>query len=576
MDNDRPKICLFDLSYQDYKALDNAGFNVSSHTLGSLVRLSDDRHRREDLRVVPDYIIPPDLHEYDVTVVNLTEISNERYKSRFSNISDISGTQAFLYTSHYPETHFDCKPLGAEALGERLKGISRKHLVVAFANSYKSIRYTPTVVTQNGDKKFDPIIRSNFSFLEYPHIKDEKIGSSIKFLNFWPELDNLLKRHQQEITYAQTFKRPTRYDDATRKQVAKEGFFPVLLNLDNEIISYYCEVSSNMSVLMLPQVPAVGEFLVSFFSDIAPARFANLFPSNTQSLWLNEQPYWLPNHRELLDRQENLIKEFNANLEQIDSEIESNQEEYGFLHDLITETDSNLVKAVKIFFEWLEFSDVRDMDELSDESNNLEEDIQVDHSDGLLVIEVKGIFGTSKDAECGQIGKIKHRRCKERNSFDVFGLYIVNHQRNLPPEQRQNPPFQNHQVTDAQNEERGLLTTWQLFRLYSDINLGCITKDEAREALTEYGFVDFYPNDAVDLGSPEKLYSENKICIITLNDIEISTGDILIAKTGKNFSNVTIKNIQFNDKDVDSIKNGKVGIELTSEISEKTQLWKRL
>ena len=71
------------------------------------------------------------------------------------------------------------------------------------------------------------------------------------------------------------------------------------------------------------------------------------------------------------------------------------------------------------------------------------------------------IGGTSKDEECSQIFKIKSRRMKELKRFDVFGLYIVNHQKHLPPLNRENPPFTENQIQDAINDERGLLTTWQ-------------------------------------------------------------------------------------------------------------------
>ena len=125
--------------------------------------------------------------------------------------------------------------------------------------------------------------------------------------------------------------------------------------------------------------------------------------------------------------------------------------------------------------------------------------------DGLLVIEIKGIGGTSTDGQCSQIEKIKNRRMQERRNFDVFGLYIVNHQRYQPPLLRENPPFKREQIQDAENDKRGLLTTWQLFNLYFSIKNGCISKEEARKALLKYGLIEFSPQNCVSLGEPVKI-----------------------------------------------------------------------
>ena len=155
-------------------------------------------------------------------------------------------------------------------------------------------------------------------------------------------------------------------------------------------------------------------------------------------------------------------------LNRIEGEIESNQSKYQFLHDLITETGDSLVKSIECFFAYLGFRNIINMDETNPDIK--EEDLQISLEQGLLVIEAKGIGGTSKDSECSQISKIKFRRAKERNKFDVFALYIVNHQRYLPPLERKNPPFSEKQIEDAQSDERGLLTTYELFKLYFHIS----------------------------------------------------------------------------------------------------------
>lgn len=117
--------------------------------------------------------------------------------------------------------------------------------------------------------------------------------------------------------------------------------------------------------------------------------------------------------------------EYKKSLVEIEGKIEKNQIKYQFLHDLITETGDSLVKSIEHFLVWLGFENIVNMDEANPEIK--EEDLQVPLKNGLLVVEAKGIGGTSKDSECSQISKIKYRRAKERGRFDVFALYIVNH-----------------------------------------------------------------------------------------------------------------------------------------------------
>ena len=79
----------------------------------------------------------------------------------------------------------------------------------------------------------------------------------------------------------------------------------------------------------------------------------------------------------------------------------------------------------------------------------LREDIQVYDGEDLLIVEVKGIGGTSTDAECSQVAKHRRRREKENRDKNVIPIYIVNHQRYINPKSRENPPFSRDQIDYA-------------------------------------------------------------------------------------------------------------------------------
>jgi len=282
----------------------------------------------------------------------------------------------------------------------------------------------------------------------------------------------------------------------------------------------------------------------------------------------------LPNQKKLIEEKKNIQTEYNLKLKSKDDEISSNYEHYSFLHEILIETGDKLVDALFKYLKWIGFEKVKKMDE-ENSTSVLEEDIQVELENGLVVIECKGIGGTSTDSDCNQIAKIKHRRSKERNSFDVFALYIVNHQRYLPPLKRQNPPFTVNQRNDALNEERGLLTTWQLFNLYFEIEEGIINKEYARNCLIKFGLIEFRPTDLTLIDEPKELFKEGYICIVNINNVELNIGDKILVEKNGNFNLATIESIQLNDKQVSTAINGEVGLKLNVPISKKSTLWKK-
>ena len=268
---------------------------------------------------------------------------------------------------------------------------------------------------------------------------------------------------------------------------------------------------------------------------------------------------------------DDIKKEYEIKIKQKEAEIFSNRKKYSFLHDILTETGDKLVDSIIKYLKWLGFQNVVDMDDNYESIK--EEDIQIENSKGLLVIEVKGIGGTSKDMECSQISKIKYRRAKERDSFDVFGLYIVNHQRHLPAKRRENPPFTKEQKQDAVNEERGLVTTWALFNLYYDIQNGIITKEDAKESFYEYGLIYFKPKNIALVGKIDEIYLKGEVFILNLNGIEIKTGDNLFIEKNNQFRKLTILEIKLDDKVVTKIDKGEVGIKGNIIVSKKSKVW---
>ena len=155
----------------------------------------------------------------------------------------------------------------------------------------------------------------------------------------------------------------------------------------------------------------------------------------------------------------------------------------------------------------------------------------------------------------------------------MFGLYCVNHQRFLPPHNRQNPPFNKTQIQDALNDDRGLISTYELFKLYFNISKGFISKEDARKALSEVGLVMFSPTDAKEITLPFELHHKGFVVVIYIDEIELRKGmEIIIDKNGW-YKSGLIEELQIDGSTVNTVNIGEVGVRLSAQIEKGSRLW---
>jgi hypothetical protein len=569
---EKPKICLFDIDEKISVRIKQKGYNVTQASLGTSYENITYRNRNDAKFCLLNHSIPPNTHEYDIFVVDLKDKPGIPYDEQ-SNIREfVKGRETYYFQCAYPQTVFDPRPYSAYLLGEGFIQTkeTKESILIVFASKVDEQKYVTVVETDSysGPKYQEKY--SNYSFLKNFPIKKSRPGNEIAVLSIPQDLKNLLEKNLSKFHYEVVFNHPTVWDNKSNQNVERNNFLPLMKNNIEEIVSFV-EARDSTLLFVFPQLKEKDEILIPLFENILPDIRPEVFPYSTKFLWINHEDYWLPNSRSLLKKKEELEAEYEKKKADIDKEIEDNKNRYSFLHELIKETDEKLVFAVKTFLEWLGFESVKIMDQ--DKPGYREEDLQVELDKGLLVIEVKGIGGTSKDSECGQISKIKHRREKERQKFDVFALYIVNHERYLPPKERKNPPFSHHQIKDAESDERGLLTTWELFKLYDYIEEGIISKSEARESILKKGLVSFVPSKTVLVGEVNETFHCDYIIILQLKDCRLKTGDKLIISCDDMYKSAIIQNLQENDLNVDEACGCEVGIKLNVPVRKKSKIY---
>ena len=230
-----------------------------------------------------------------------------------------------------------------------------------------------------------------------------------------------------------------------------------------------------------------------------------------------------------------------------------------------------ILKALDI--KWLGFENVVLVD---GNEEILREDIQIWDNDDLYIIEVKGIGRTSTDSECSQIVKHRRKREKENRDKNVWPIYIVNHQRYMNPSLRDNPPFKDNQIDYAEDDERGLLTTWQLFKQFKFIEAGIFTKEETRNSLKKIGLITLLPSNLKRIGKLDEYFKKAKASIIKLNSSEISIGDSVWARKGDDWIKTVIISLRLNDIDVESVCNGEIGIATEVELAKGYELFVKI
>lgn len=567
-----PKICAIDLEEEVVDSLRSSGLQCFSGTLGTPVSISRSTIYQER-QCYPNHHLPSNLHEYDIVVVDLRCKSSIKYQTSRHAASSVKGRKKSVFISSHPETVFDPRPYVASLLGAELGDLYRKDsLIIVFSDSNEVVNYQVASISPDdheGERSY--FQKSLYGFLPSLGWVYNKVGQKVcTASSIAVELTNLLQKYIQSFQYKVVFNHPKVQEN--NQTLERKDFVPLLLNADNEITAFVDFSLAPSATLVFPQLICnKREFIVELINDVLPGIFPKLFPYSEQFSWLKSDDYSLPNQITLLEKKRKLEEDYTKALVEIDKQIESNQNLHQFLHDLLTESDAKLVKAAEHFFNWLGFSNVLNLDETSPEIK--EEDLQIPFEDGLLVVEVKGIGGTSRDSACSQISKIKFRRSEDRKRFDVFALYLVNHQRYLPPLARRNPPFTEHQINDAQFDKRGLLTTYELFKLYFAIEEGFITREDARNALLQYGLVNFSPSNASLIGSPLEIHYEGTVVIIEIEKTSLSKGmKIIVCDDGAYFK-AEILEIKIDNKSVENASSGEIGIRFDCKIPKSSKLW---
>lgn len=559
----KTKICCLDLDVDCIEYL-RSRFDVYEGSLGKKIDVSDNEYH--SLKLLLNYDLPSNLQEYEIIVEDMLDDKIIPYAEENHIRTEITGKSAYYFESRYPQTVFNPRPCGSNILKEYLKKQRRRPAIkIAFHAPITTVDYVVSNITNFYST-------NNYTHNNYEHLTNfcsiQSHGSEVKLCDnkvsrilFEPFLD--------DIEYYQLYNVPKEWNGNIEEP--HPNFLPLLLSKDGSVISYIWYSDEDITII-LPQTSKKVELLKRVFQEILEVLFSEYLPEVESSAWIKKTQYFLPNESELHTEKEELKNKYQKELAEIEKRLLENKTRYSFLHKLITATGDELVEACLKFFKWLGFETVIDKDKNLDKEFN-EEDIQIKTTEkGLLVIEIKGINGTSTDAQCSQILKVVNRRREELRRFDVHGLYIVNNERGIEPLSRTTPPFNSQQIKDAAYDGRGLCYTWQLYNLFFEIEDGVITKEEAQALFFQKGLLNFQPS-LKEVGVPHKYYKHNEIVCIQISEIEINTGDCFFYNDKGRWKKTKIVSIKDEDNLVESVSDGSFGFGLEQRVPSNIPLY---
>ena len=138
----RPKICCLDINDADTQSLKKNGLNIITGTLGTKVKVAN-KKQYEYYEVLPNCNIPNNLHEYDITILDLNNANDcIEYSIVSHQRTEHTGSNLIALASQYPETLFDSRPWGSNILSNTLRHLnSKEHLVISFSTVEYDVNY---------------------------------------------------------------------------------------------------------------------------------------------------------------------------------------------------------------------------------------------------------------------------------------------------------------------------------------------------------------------------------------------------------------------------------------------------
>jgi hypothetical protein len=146
---------------------------------------------------------------------------------------------------------------------------------------------------------------------------------------------------------------------------------------------------------------------------------------------------------------------------------------------------------------------------------------------------------------------------KEWDTTKVNALSIINHQRHLPPLERDNDmPFRREILDGASQIDLGLMTTWDLHRLIRSFIRNGWKPENVKPMFYQRGRIGAIPLHYQYLGDVKQVWKKAGAASIQLQGERLRKGNLIAFQMPVEFIEQTIESLRLNDNSVTEAPSG--------------------
>jgi hypothetical protein len=544
----KPKILLIDLPPTVAEELRKIGFNASWGTFGSPYRVE----RGDSYSPVIAKADLPNYSEQEVIIIDLSPPEEEDGPAG----DKMTSNGEYDWWAKESAGKIDPRPRVMAHVREdfgRILNHGGLFVIFAAPRSEQDIllakrdRYSNSLV--DGEK----IKADNWSFLsilnEENLVAEFDSGYEITINDCEGSLLEFLRENLKNAHYIATVRPRYQSDEKSWKSL-------VLNKYGHSVGRLFIPEDHKARILILPQLQKNTETIIKLVKQVLPEISPHLFPDMEGQKWVHRPEYEHLKVLEIISKKDKIKQEAENQAKELDTEILAESQKLDFLHGILTQTGEELVKSVKKALEFIGFAKVDEIDEI--ERRRLkQEDLQIHKGNFVLLVEVKGLSGFPRQNDTLQVAKYIARRRKQLKHKEINGVSIINHQRNLPPLDRdQKNVFTDEQIDDAKSFDFTVLTTWDLFRLIRGMMKWGWDSRSIQRLFWTVGRMPCLPTIYEPIGKVRHYYDDIGVITVEISNAGLNIGQRIGYATESEFLEEDVISLELNNEKIEMAEPG--------------------
>lgn len=344
------------------------------------------------------------------------------------------------------------------------------------------------------------------------------------------------------------------YTCTLKTRSSDDEWVPLVANKFQQCVGAYLKKNDRLVALVVPQLADKAGFVDELLTSVLPEYLPSLFPGIATGAWAHRAEYELSRVAELRREKARIEEETRVAIAALDDQIVAEQAANGWIHDLLTATGDELVNAVKRALAEFGFSAVVDVDEIRDNAGqSRREDLRIEDRNPVLVVDIKGIGGRPTDEDATQANKHALIHARETKNSDVQGLSIINHERHMPPLERDNAmPFRAELLTIADETKLGLMTSFDLYRILVNMRRWNWASSNVTPLLYGSKRIGIVPAHYEYIGTVAGVWPKAKAFGVVIESGVVKVGDTLAIEGPIYFEELPVSSIRVNNVEVQS------------------------